>query len=53
MKLEEIGYNERLEKFRNENHLKDFEIGRVSSEHKERYIVITEEGELEAEITGK
>jgi len=52
MKLEDLGYNEKLEKFRNENHLKDFEIGRVSSEHKERYIVMTEKEELEAEITG-
>ena len=32
--------------------LKDFEIGRVISEHKERYVVKTEKGETEAEITG-
>lgn len=30
----------------------DFEIGRVVSEHKERYIVRTIKGEFEAEITG-
>ncbi|MDO9551071.1 ribosome small subunit-dependent GTPase A [Rhodonellum sp.] len=52
MKLEDLGYNERLEKFRLENKLNDFEIGRVISEHKERYIVKTEKGEFEAEITG-
>jgi len=52
MKLEDLGYNDKLEKLRNENNLKDFEIGRVISEHKERYIVKTEKGELEAEITG-
>ena len=52
MKLEELGYNNKLEKLRIENNLKDFEIGRVISEHKERYIVKTEKGELEAEITG-
>jgi ribosome biogenesis GTPase len=52
MKLEDLGYNDKLEKFRNENNLKDFEIGRVISEHKERYIVKNEEGEFEAEITG-
>lgn len=52
MKLEELGYNDKLEKIRIENNLKDFEIGRVISEHKERYIVKTETGELEAEITG-
>ena len=52
MILEEFGYNDRLEKSRIENNLNDFEIGRVVSEHKERYIVKTEKGELEAEITG-
>lgn len=52
MKLEELGYNDKLEKLRIEKSLKDFEIGRVISEHKERYIVKTEKGELEAEITG-
>lgn len=52
MRLEELGYNEKLEQFRIENNLKDFEIGRIISEHKERYIVKTEKGEFEAEITG-
>jgi len=52
MKLEELGYDDKLEKLRIEQNLKDFEIGRVISEHKERYIVKTEKGELEAEITG-
>ena len=52
MKLEDFGYNDNLEKLRIENNLKDFEIGRVVSEHKERYIVKTEKGEFEAEITG-
>lgn len=52
MKLEDLGYNENLEKFRVENSLKEFEIGRVVTEHKERYIVKTENGDLEAEITG-
>ena len=52
MTLEDLGYNDKLEKLRNENNLKEFEIGRVISEHKERYIVKTEKGEFEAEITG-
>lgn len=52
MKLEDFGYNDKFEKLRLENNLKDFEIGRIVSEHKERYIVKTEKGELEAEITG-
>ncbi len=52
MKLEDLGYNDKLEKLRVENNLANFEIGRVIAEHKERYIVKTEEGEFEAEITG-
>ena len=52
MKLEDLGYNDKLEKFRIENNLDGFEIGRVIAEHKERYIVKTAEGEFEAEITG-
>jgi len=52
MKLQDFGYTPELEKFRIEHHLDDFEIGRVTAEHKERYIVKTGEKELEAEITG-
>ena len=52
MILEDLGYNDKLEKLRNDNNLKEFEIGRVISEHRERYIVKTERGEFEAEITG-
>lgn len=52
MKLEDLGYNEKLENFRIENGLKSFETGRVVAEHKERYIVKTASGEFEAEITG-
>lgn len=52
MKLEDFGYNDKLQKLRVENNLSDFEIGRVIAEHKERYIVKTENGEYEAEITG-
>lgn len=52
MKLEDLGYNDKLEKFRIEENLKDFEIGRVILEHKERYVVKTVKGEFESEITG-
>ncbi len=52
MKLEDFGYNDKLKRLRIENNLSDFEIGRVVAEHKERYIVKTENGEFEAEITG-
>ncbi|MBV6439204.1 MAG: putative ribosome biogenesis GTPase RsgA [Saprospiraceae bacterium] len=52
MELADLGYNETLEQFRIENGLDQFETGRVIAEHKERYIVKTVNGELEAEITG-
>jgi len=52
MKLEDLGYNNVFEEFRTENKLNGFEIGRIITEHKERYIVRTEKGEFEAEITG-
>lgn len=52
MKPEDFGYTETLEQLRIENNLQDFEVGRVIAEHKERYIVKTEAGELEAEISG-
>lgn len=52
IKLEDLGYNDKLEKLRNENNLNDFEIGRIIAEHKERYIIKTVKAEFEAEITG-
>ncbi|MBI5404414.1 MAG: ribosome small subunit-dependent GTPase A [Ignavibacteriae bacterium] len=52
MELGYLGYSEDLERFRTENDLTDFEVGRVTQEHKERYVVRTEKNEYEAEITG-
>ncbi len=52
MSLEDFGYNKYLENFRKEQNLDNLEIGRVITEHKERYIVGTTKGEFEAEITG-
>ena len=52
MSLEDLGYSKSLEMSRIENNLQDFEIGRVVAEHKERFVVRTEKGEFDAEITG-
>jgi len=52
MSLENLGYNDTLERFRTDNKLDSFDIGRVITEHKERYVVRTTQGEFEAEITG-
>ena len=50
--LSELGYNENLARYRQEQSLSSFEVGRISAEHRERYTVISEQGELEAEIIG-
>lgn len=52
MTLEELGYNKDLEVLRKDENLDSFDVGRVISEHKERYIVKTAEDEYEAEIVG-
>lgn len=52
MNLTNFGYNDKLERLRTELNLQNFEVGRVISEHKERYVVRTEQGELDAEVTG-
>ena len=52
MTLDDLGYNEELEYYRKTNNLDSFGVGRVISEHKERYIVKTIENEYDAEIIG-
>lgn len=52
MRLEIYGYDARVEASRRQSGLQDFSIGRVVSEHKERYIVATESGDVDAEVTG-
>jgi len=52
MTLEDLGYNIDLENYRKDQNLDSFGVGRVISEHKERYIVKTTEKEYEAEIIG-
>lgn len=52
MLLEHLGYNIEFESYRKENELNSFQVGRIISEHKERYIVRTENGEFQGEIIG-
>ena len=52
MTLNDLGYKPSINEYLKEHDLGDFEIGRIISEHKERYMVRTESQELEAEITG-
>lgn len=52
MTLEDLGYNKGLESYRRGQNLESFGVGRVISEHKERYVVKTTEDEYDAEIIG-
>ena len=52
MTLEDLGYNIDLENYRRGQNLDSFGVGRVISEHKERYVVKTTEDEYDAEIIG-
>ncbi len=52
MTLNDLGYNNELADYRKEHNLESFGIGRVTSEHKDRYTVKTETAEFDAELTG-
>lgn len=52
MTLEDLGYNLELEQYRKSQNLDSFGVGRVISEHKERYVVKTPEQEYDGEIIG-
>ncbi len=52
IELDDLGYTKEMELYRHEQQLDTFEVGRVVSEHKERYMVRTENGEYESELIG-
>jgi ribosome biogenesis GTPase len=52
MNLRDLGLNNKLDAYLRKNLLSDFQIGRVTQEHRERYVVSDGENEYEAEITG-
>ena len=52
LNLSHLGYTHQIEQLRIENNLTEFEMGRVIAQHKERYVVKTEVGDFEAEVTG-
>lgn len=52
MLLEDLGYNNDLEEYRNKHNLCSFGVARVISEHRERYMVKTDCREFEAEVIG-
>ena len=48
----DLGFTKELTAFIRDNNLTDFSVGRVTQEHRERYVVSDGEYEYEAEITG-
>ena len=52
MNLADLGYTDETDKYLQDNKLSEFTVGRVTQEHRERYIVSTGETEYDAEITG-
>ena len=50
--LTRLGFHNDYDVYLEEENLRDFEVGRVVAEHRERYRVISARGEHEAEITG-
>jgi ribosome biogenesis GTPase len=52
MTLTDLGFTHDLTTYFCDNNLSDFSIGRVTQEHRERYIVSTGDNEYDAEITG-
>jgi ribosome biogenesis GTPase / thiamine phosphate phosphatase len=52
MILTDLGFSDEIATYLKDNNLLDFIPGRVTLEHRERYIVSTGDNEYEAEITG-
>jgi ribosome biogenesis GTPase / thiamine phosphate phosphatase len=52
MKLIDLGLTEELSENLKEYNLSEFTAGRVTQEHRERYVVSTGDNEYEAEVTG-
>ena len=52
MTIEDLGYNLALEDFRKKQNLGSFAVGRVISEHKDRYIIKNGTTEFDAELIG-
>ncbi|GAA3582168.1 ribosome small subunit-dependent GTPase A [Snuella lapsa] len=50
--INDLGFDKNLGKFRIDNNLETFSVGRVILEHKERYVVLTEYDELDCELIG-
>jgi len=52
MNLIDLGLTNEITEYLTDNNLYDLTVGRVTQEHRERYIISTGDNEYEAEITG-
>lgn len=52
MTYSDLGYTDTLEKYRRDQNLGSFEVGRVVAEHKERYMVKNPDEEYDSELIG-
>ena len=52
MNIKDLGFTADLSPYLDENNLSGFSVGRVTQEHRERYVVSDGDKEYEAEITG-
>jgi ribosome biogenesis GTPase / thiamine phosphate phosphatase len=52
MNIIDLGFTDSLAAYLKENNLSDFSVGRVTQEHRERYVVSDGDKEYDAEITG-
>lgn len=52
MNLSDLGFRDELDDFIKENNLTHLSTGRITREHRERYVVSTGDEEYDAEITG-
>ena len=52
MTLRDLGLTDEITSYIRNNNLSDFSVGRITQEHRERYIVSTGDNEYDAEITG-
>ena len=51
-KIQDLGFNEDLSEFRSSQKLESLIVGRVALEHKDRYLILSERGEMECELIG-
>ncbi|MBN2632403.1 MAG: ribosome small subunit-dependent GTPase A, partial [Bacteroidales bacterium] len=52
MNLHDLGLTKELSEYIKEHNLSEFTVGRITQEHRERYVVSDGDIEFDAEITG-